>query len=490
MTVELGSTLRQALMLAEVHKHEYVTLEIFLYALIHQPDVEKTLRAWETDTSGLSSDLGLFIKKDLVGLVTDKPGEPMLNAAVQRILQRAPSNGEKSNNMIASNLDALEAIFAEHESRAVYFLNKYKVLERLVRHAVDVQDHFEHQDSIPLPDEYDFQPDPPPELPPQGIGPHIELKPEGIIDFAPSEALDNNGNYLPVLQAYHPDLRELAQALVHSLSRGNAPHAVLLERVAAYASLINQRLDLIDFRRLYISGVRLENAVSAVKDAISVGDIPPLEPSEQEKLSSLLVLHGPFILASTIGNQAKADEDRYQRRPAEEVRYRENAVAMATALQNRPDLVAPEVAEVVLGAARDIGQGDNPERSTVAGLAVMRNVALGIIGGAVGATVINYGSIALIGAGAYAVYLSNLTVSEAIKKMKWFKSLTSSIASKGDDLLDEQSKGAAEQFRHGLYRQREFVLKNEELLRQMAGSRKEFKFLHQTLDWLKKRSSK
>ena len=331
---------------------------------------------------------------------------------------------------------------------------------------------------------------PPPELPTQGIGPHVELNSDGIISFPPADSLDREGNHLPRLRALHPDLRELARELLAGLSRGNAPHAVLCERVAIYVTLIDQDLQSIDFRRLYSAGVRLSNATHATDRAISIGELPQFEPSEGEKRASLLDLHGSFILATAAGAEAVEDEERYRRRPSEERRYRADAIAMATALQGRPELVDPEVAEQLLGAARDIGQGYNPERSTVAGRAMVRNVTISIVGGAIGSAVLMYAGPLVAGAGAATAFVGTLAISETIKMTRWFSLLTESMASRMDNLIDAPSRAAAEKFRSGLRRHSQFVTANEPTLRRLAGRREELRFLRRALDWLSGRNAR
>jgi hypothetical protein len=180
------------------------------------------------------------------------------------------------------------------------------------------------------------------------------------------------------------------------------------------------------------------------------------------------------------------DEERYQRRPDEERRYRADSIAVAAALKGRPDLVAPDVAEQMLGMAQEIGHGGNPERSTVAGRAIVRNVVIMMAGGAIGSAALIYASpAAAAGAAVVTTYLGMLTISETIKKTHWFKSITQSMATNVDNALDRSSVEAAERLRSGLRRQRVFVEANEPILRRLAGERKEFEFLHRALDWLR-----
>ena len=125
----------------------------------------------------------------------------------------------------------------------------------------------------------------PPDLPPQGVGPHFAVTDTGAIGFAPPEALDREGNNIARLRSLHPALRDLANELVQALGDGNAPHPALLRRAEAYAALINLPLEAIDFARLFAAGVRLANAANAIETSIANGeDLPALRLEEREAL--------------------------------------------------------------------------------------------------------------------------------------------------------------------------------------------------------------
>ncbi len=366
----LENTLQRAVSLASARDHEYATLEHLLLSLADDTDAATVLRASGVDLDELSRDLTEFLDKDLAGLMSGRSGDPKPTAGFQRVMQRAAIHVQSSGRDEVTGANVLLSVFSERESQAVLFLQRQGMTRQDAANFIDLgREKARHTARVK----------PPPRLPTQSIGPHVEINSEGVIGFPPVEVLDRQGNYLPRLCGLHPDLRELARELAADLSKGNAPHAALGSRVAAYAALIDQDLQAIDFRRLYGAGVRLANSAHATGQAISVGELPTLEPSEQEKLNSLLDLHGPIILATAAGAEAMADEERYRRRPAEERRYRADAVALATAVQGRPDLIEPDVAEHLLGAAREIGEGGNPERSTVAGRAMVRNVIIGVV---------------------------------------------------------------------------------------------------------------
>ena len=107
-----------------------------------------------------------------------------------------------------------------------------------------------------------------PEIPSPGPGLHVELDSTGSISFAPPSDLDREGNNIRRLRGLHPDLRSLARDLVNCLAAGNRPHSDLLQRAQAYAALIDQRLEDVNFHRLFLHGVRLSNCSATTRSAI------------------------------------------------------------------------------------------------------------------------------------------------------------------------------------------------------------------------------
>lgn len=223
----------------------------------------------------------------------------------------------------------------------------------------------------------------PPWIPPQGIGPHFHIGVDGKIDIAPPDALDHDGNYLPTLQSLHPELRKLAISLYQRLPVGNNPHPMLGERIFAYRTLIDQDLAQIDFRQLYLVGIRLHNGLSATDRAIAAKEVPTLNPEAREEIDSLLEAHGPFILATAAGGEAIAAAERYKRQPEEERAYREAATEFSKTLSDAPDVITPHAAKIVAAAADIVGMGTQPERSAVIGQSTVRNAIITLLSGAV-----------------------------------------------------------------------------------------------------------
>jgi hypothetical protein len=311
-----------------------------------------------------------------------------------------------------------------------------------------------------------------PDFPTQGPGPHFELTKAGVIDFVPPEALDREGNNVERLRRLHPTLRDLARQLAKALGTGNVPHAHLAARMEAYRTRVDQPLDRIDFTLLYVEGVRLANAEKAAIEKVAEGELPPLRETDREELETLLQLHGTFMLATIAGAELTAAEQRYRRRPAEEREYRAAAVDFAASLQNQPDVINPDTAAFVLGAAEQIGHGANPERSGVVGTTTVLNV--GITLAAVAAVPglpfmgnLIAGTPGLIAGGA-AAYIT----SEIVKRSRPFAAVIAPIIAKLDREVD---------FR----KFKNFLLSVEQKMRRLANYNEQFSWLNNALHWIK-----
>ncbi len=324
----------------------------------------------------------------------------------------------------------------------------------------------------------------PPPIPAQGVGPHFEIDERGVISFAPPETLDRAGNNVGRLRYLHPVLRDLVDYLVAALAPGNRPHTALYDRCLTYQRLVDQNLDGIDFGRLYVEGVRLANASRAAASRITADDPPPLDASVQEALDSLLALHGTFMMSTSEGIAAIADEERYKRRPDEEADYRAAAVDFARSLGNQPSIMDSEAANFILGAAEQIDRGSNLERSGVAGTGAVRNATITLAAGASIAAFPVVAASAFGAEGAVAAGVAGLVGYAAIKESKPFAATIAPIT-RGLNRLSEVEIAEVVQL---LTKYRIFMLQIERKFRNLALYGESFGWLRTVLDRIKGQS--
>ena len=124
---ELEFCLNEAFQNARDRRHEFMTVEHLLLALLDTPRVNEILKACDSDTVKLRAQLSDFINEatPLMGAEDQTDVQPTLG--FQRVLQRAVYHVQSSGKKEVTGVNVLVAIFSEKRSQAVYFLNTQDV---------------------------------------------------------------------------------------------------------------------------------------------------------------------------------------------------------------------------------------------------------------------------------------------------------------------------------------------------------------------------
>ncbi len=126
---ELEVSLHMAFVEARQQRHEFITVEHLLLALLDNPSAAEVLRACSANVDDLRKSLTHFIKDNTpqVAGVDEVDTQPTLG--FQRVIQRAimhvQSTGSGKKEVMGSNV--LVAIFGEKDSHAVYYLHQQGV---------------------------------------------------------------------------------------------------------------------------------------------------------------------------------------------------------------------------------------------------------------------------------------------------------------------------------------------------------------------------
>ncbi len=127
LTKELEFTLNQAFKAARDHRHEFMTVEHLLLALLDEPTSLAALKACGANMEQLHGDLVGFIEDTVPLLTADSEREIQPTLGFQRVLQRAVFHVQASERKEANGANVLVAMFSEQESQAVYFLNQQNI---------------------------------------------------------------------------------------------------------------------------------------------------------------------------------------------------------------------------------------------------------------------------------------------------------------------------------------------------------------------------
>ena len=136
---ELEVTLNLAFKSAREKRHEFMTVEHLLLALLDDASASNVLRACGADLDSLRQDLLEFIDSTIPTIPETKlDHETQPTHGFQRVLQRAVFQVNSANNSEVVGANVIVAIFSEQESQAVYFLR----LQNIAR--IDVVNYISH----------------------------------------------------------------------------------------------------------------------------------------------------------------------------------------------------------------------------------------------------------------------------------------------------------------------------------------------------------
>ena len=124
---DLEYSIGQCYKRAREARHEYMTVEHLLLALLDNPSAEGVLKACGADFARLRSDLEQAIETSVSVLPQDIDRDTQPTLGFQRVLQRAVYHVQSSGKKEVTGANVLVAIFGEKDSHAVYFLNQQDV---------------------------------------------------------------------------------------------------------------------------------------------------------------------------------------------------------------------------------------------------------------------------------------------------------------------------------------------------------------------------
>ncbi|WP_250658285.1 ATP-dependent Clp protease ATP-binding subunit ClpA [Alkalimarinus coralli] len=155
LSKDLELTLNTAFRSAREKRHEFMTVEHLLLALLDNDDAIKVLGACAADLSLLRNELVEFVDSTTPLIPTsddDRETQPTLG--FQRVLQRAVFHVQSSGKKEVTGANVLVAIFSEQESQAVYVLKKQNVARidvvNFISHGISkVPGHHDHDHEHP-----------------------------------------------------------------------------------------------------------------------------------------------------------------------------------------------------------------------------------------------------------------------------------------------------------------------------------------------------
>ncbi|MEM7196395.1 MAG: AAA family ATPase, partial [Pseudomonadota bacterium] len=154
LSEELEITLGAAVSMARKERHEIITVEHLLFALLDDTGTRKALVSCGGDISQLKKSLSEYLENEVPLLGDGDDLEPQPGLGFQRVLQRAIMHVQSSGKKEVEGKNVLVAVFSEKESYAVYFLSQQDISR------FDVVNYISHgitkvpeRDQLPAPEE-------------------------------------------------------------------------------------------------------------------------------------------------------------------------------------------------------------------------------------------------------------------------------------------------------------------------------------------------
>jgi ATP-dependent Clp protease ATP-binding subunit ClpA len=121
---ELETCINKAFHEARAGRHEFLTVEHLLHAILQTPKVREVLRACGAESDRLSTELHAHIEASTPRLKAGEDREVQPTLGFQRVLQRAVFHVQSSGRKEVGVANVLIAIFSEKQSHAVFLLGK------------------------------------------------------------------------------------------------------------------------------------------------------------------------------------------------------------------------------------------------------------------------------------------------------------------------------------------------------------------------------
>lgn len=124
---ELEVSLHMAFMDARQKRHEFISVEHLLLAMLDNPSALDVLRACGANIDGMREQIVAFIEEHTPKVEGEGEVDTQPTLGFQRVIQRAILHVQSSGKKEVTGANVLVAVFGEKDSHAVYFLGQQGV---------------------------------------------------------------------------------------------------------------------------------------------------------------------------------------------------------------------------------------------------------------------------------------------------------------------------------------------------------------------------
>lgn len=123
----LENIFENAVNLALSKKHEYITLEHFLYSMLEDKEFAQILTGFGTDVDSFKTDIAKYLDHDCTELIQPDVENPKKTNTVERVLNRAFTQVLFSGRQVIDPVDCFISMFSEKKSYANFFIKKANI---------------------------------------------------------------------------------------------------------------------------------------------------------------------------------------------------------------------------------------------------------------------------------------------------------------------------------------------------------------------------
>jgi ATP-dependent Clp protease ATP-binding subunit ClpA len=140
VSTELNAIFQKAIAFARHQRHEYLTIEHVMLALLNSPDGEAIIRSCGADVELIREALGSYLMQTMEPLPDDAEQEPFETVALARMIDGMMHHVRSAQKEYADVGDLIAAVYEEHHTYACMLLEEYGISR------VDVLEAISHRD--------------------------------------------------------------------------------------------------------------------------------------------------------------------------------------------------------------------------------------------------------------------------------------------------------------------------------------------------------
>ena len=124
---DLEQIFENAVQVASLNNHEYITLEHFLFSMLNNKNFSEVLSQFGTDVNVLKENIENFISNELTDIVNPNVTKPRKTITVERMLNRTYTQVMFSGRQIIEPVDVFISMFSEKKSYSVFFMRQASI---------------------------------------------------------------------------------------------------------------------------------------------------------------------------------------------------------------------------------------------------------------------------------------------------------------------------------------------------------------------------